>query len=97
MPGEFDLLERYLGDEAVLVLGHTHVQHHQHVGDTLVVNPGSVGQPRDGDPRAGFAVLDTERVAVETHRVEYDVERVQAAVREAGLPDRTATRLARGQ
>jgi len=97
MPREFGLLEPYLGDEDVLVLGHTHVQHAERVGDALVVNPGSVGQPRDGDPRAAFAVLDLEATSVETHRVAYDVERVWADVREAGLPERTGRRLERGE
>lgn len=99
MPRAFPALEPHLGDERVLVLGHTHVQHHERVDGTLVVNPGSVGQPRDGDPRAAFAVLDltASEVAVEEHRVEYDVDRVQADVTAAGLPERTATRLERGE
>jgi len=61
------------------------------------VNPGSVGQPRDGDPRTGYAVLDLDALTVETHRVEYDIDTVQEAVNEAGLPDRIGTRLARGE
>ena len=103
-PSEFPALESALGPEDVLLLGHTHVPGDARVGDTLVVNPGSVGQPRDGDPRASFAVLtlpDAEEsdagASVEHHRVEYDVERVQEAVREAGLPRRTGTRLSRGE
>lgn len=86
-----------LGDAEVLVLGHTHVQHAETYSEGIVVNPGSVGQPRDGDPQAAYAVLDLEAMTVETHRVPYDVERVQEAVRSAGLPDRTAIRLAHGK
>ncbi|WP_254537037.1 metallophosphoesterase family protein [Halomarina litorea] len=99
MPRGFAALEPHLGDERVLVLGHTHVQHHERVDGTLVVNPGSVGQPRDGDPRAAFAVLDLEAssVSVTAHRVEYDVERVRADVAAADLPERTGARLARGE
>jgi diadenosine tetraphosphatase ApaH/serine/threonine PP2A family protein phosphatase len=67
------------------------------VEDTLVVNPGSVGQPRDRDPRAAFAVLDLETGTVEHHRVEYDIDRVQDDIVAAGLPERTATRLERGE
>jgi len=97
-PREFPLLADHLGDEAVLVLGHTHVQHHERVDGTLVVNPGSVGQPRDGDPRAAYAVLDLDgEPAVTEHRVAYDVDRVRADVEAAGLPERTGARLARGE
>ncbi|WP_336035813.1 metallophosphoesterase family protein [Halobacterium yunchengense] len=86
-----------LGDEDVLVLGHTHVQYHEAYDEGVVLNPGSVGQPRDRDPRAAYAVLDLDSLAVTEHRVEYDVERVAAAVREAGLPEGTAQRLSEGR
>ncbi|SEW25775.1 metallophosphoesterase family protein [Natrinema salifodinae] len=94
-PSEFS--PGLLGDEDVLVLGHTHVQGVERFAEGIVVNPGSVGQPRDGDPRAGYAVLDLDALTVETHRVEYDVEAVQDAVDDAGLPTRIGTRLARGK
>ena len=61
-----------------------------------LVNPGSVGQPRDGDPRASYLVLDPERRSVAWHRVEYDIPSVAAAMRESGLPDRLAERLHHG-
>jgi diadenosine tetraphosphatase ApaH/serine/threonine PP2A family protein phosphatase len=61
-----------------------------------MLNPGSVGQPRDGDPRAAYLVLDLELGRVTWHRVEYDVAPVQAAMRAAGLPGRLAARLAVG-
>ncbi|MFC7156330.1 metallophosphoesterase family protein [Halomarina halobia] len=96
-PREFEALAPLLGDERALVLGHTHVQHDERVEGTLVVNPGSVGQPRDGDPRAAYAVLDPNTPSVEQRRVAYDVERVRADVAAAGLPQRTAARLARGE
>ncbi|MFW6449300.1 MAG: metallophosphoesterase family protein [Halobacteriota archaeon] len=85
-----------LMDEPVLVLGHTHVQFERAVDGGLVVNPGSVGQPRDDDPRAAYAVLDPEALEVQLHRVSYDIERTQAAVHEAGLPASLASRLAVG-
>ncbi|OAQ53131.1 hypothetical protein HTG_09875 [Natrinema mahii] len=94
-PEEFTA--RMLGDEDVLVLGHTHVQGVERFGEGIVVNPGSVGQPRDGDPRAGYAVVDLDALTVETHRVEYDIDAVQAAVEEAGLPSRIGSRLVRGK
>jgi len=92
-----DFSPRLLEDERVLVLGHTHIQHVERYTEGTVVNPGSVGQPRDGDPQAAYAVADLETGSVETHRVSYDVERAQGAIREAGLPERLATRLARGE
>jgi len=84
------------GAEA-LVLGHTHVQDHRHVEGGVVLNPGSVGQPRDGDSRAAYAVLDLDGPTVAEHRVEYDVDRVVEAVEDAGLPERIGTRLYDGR
>jgi predicted phosphodiesterase len=61
-----------------------------------LVNPGSVGQPRDGDPRAAYALYSPEERAVEFRRVAYDVERAAAKIRAAGLPDFLAARLHEG-
>ncbi len=88
---------RLLGEETVLVLGHTHVQAHEQYTDGIVLNPGSVGQPRDGDPRAAYAVVDLDRLSVSEHRVAYDIDRVQTAVDEAGLPEQTGDRLENGR
>ncbi len=85
-----------LGDEELLVLGHTHVQGHRLTGEGIVCNPGSVGQPRDGDPRAAYAVVDLGTESVEERRVEYDVDAVVEAIEEVGLPTRTGERLSRG-
>ncbi|PSP58793.1 metallophosphoesterase, partial [Halobacteriales archaeon QH_7_66_37] len=86
-----------LGEEDVLVLGHTHVQGHERFDEGVVMNPGSVGQPRDGDPRAAYAVLDLDDLTVTEHRVEYDIDRVREAVAEADLPARIGDRLAEGR
>ncbi|MDY6819026.1 MAG: metallophosphoesterase family protein [Halobacteriales archaeon] len=86
-----------LGDEELLLMGHTHVQHHEIYSDGMIVNPGSVGQPRDSDPRAAYAVIDLDARTVDERRVEYDIDTVQEAVRAAGLPERTGRRLAKGQ
>jgi predicted phosphodiesterase len=64
---------------------------------TTLVNPGSVGQPRDGDPRASYLLLDMDEQVVTWRRVAYDIPAVQAAIRAAGLPRRLADRLAVGQ
>ena len=61
-------------------------------GRTLL-NPGSVGQPRDGDPRAAYLLLDLDARTASFRRVDYDVERTQAEIREAGLPETLAARL----
>jgi predicted phosphodiesterase len=62
-----------------------------------LVNPGSVGQPRDGDPRAAYAILDTTARVVELYRIEYPVETAQVKIREAGLPEVLARRLGVGR
>ena len=64
---------------------------------SVLINPGSVGQPRDGDQRAAFAIIDTERREVEVHRVDYDVERACAAITAAGLPISLSERLREGR
>jgi diadenosine tetraphosphatase ApaH/serine/threonine PP2A family protein phosphatase len=61
-----------------------------------VLNPGSVGQPRDGDPRAAYLLLDLEAQRASFRRVEYDVERTQREMRDAGLPELLAARLELG-
>jgi len=62
-----------------------------------LINPGSVGQPRDGDPRAAFCVFDPDRYEVTFYRVPYNIEKAQQHILAAHLPDRLATRLAEGR
>lgn len=62
-----------------------------------LVNPGSVGQPRDGDPRAAWLALDTEAGTARFHRVAYEIERAAEPIVAAGLPSRLANRLHTGQ
>lgn len=61
-----------------------------------ILNPGSVGQPRDRDPRSSYAIYDPQAETWESRRVEYDVEAVQKRIRAAGLPEKHALRLAEG-
>jgi diadenosine tetraphosphatase ApaH/serine/threonine PP2A family protein phosphatase len=61
-----------------------------------IYNPGSVGQPRDRDPRAAYAIFDPEARTWEACRVEYNIAEVQQRIREAGLPEKHAVRLAEG-
>ena len=78
-------------------VGHTHVGARFVTADgRVVINPGSVGQPRDGDPRAAYALLDPGSGAVTFERVTYDVALTQRRIRDRGLPLLLADRLERG-
>ena len=72
-------------DADVVCVGHTHHPYVLEVGEKLVINPGSVGQPRDGDPRASYAIIEDFRVDLK--RVEYPVEETVAVIHASGLPD----------
>ncbi|MBU4374608.1 MAG: YfcE family phosphodiesterase [Euryarchaeota archaeon] len=86
-----ELLSAVNGD--VLVLGHTHIQFKKEYTEGIIVNPGSVGQPRDGNPEAAFAVLDTVSGKIELKRVSYDIEKVIEDILAAHLPEKLAFRL----
>jgi diadenosine tetraphosphatase ApaH/serine/threonine PP2A family protein phosphatase len=66
-------------------------------GTRYLLNPGSVGQPRDGDPRAAFAIADLDHGVVEFWRVPYDIDAVQKRMKDAGLPEPLILRLAFGR
>ncbi len=66
-------------------------------GTRYLINPGSIGQPRDGDNRASFGILDSDRMTMAIHRVAYDYGKTQAKIRAAGLPSPLADRLALGR
>ena len=77
---------RLEGIEAdVVCVGHTHHPYVLEVGDKLVINPGSVGQPRDGDPRAAYAIIENRNV--ELKRVEYPLEPTVEVILESSLPE----------
>lgn len=65
--------------------------------ERVLVNPGSVGQPRDGDPRAAYAVVDSEAMTVEFHRVEYDITETQKRMRSSGASEWLTERLGYGR
>lgn len=96
-PAEFSASLLAEGVE-LLVVGHTHIQAARAFESGVVLNPGSVGQPRDGEPTAAFAVvkLTGSDVSVDLQRVEYDIDRVIEAVEAAGLPAQIGTRLRSG-
>jgi predicted phosphodiesterase len=86
-------------DDGVTATGQTRAQDEEldlEAGEWLI-NPGSVGQPRDGDPRAGWLELDIDGLRAVYRRTEYDIGGAQAAIRAARLPDSLAERLEYGQ
>lgn len=95
---EEDAGEGMLDAEEVdlLVLGHTHVPFVKSFGDRLIVNPGSVGQPRDHDSRASWALIDTKSKTCSIQRVSYDIGSAAEAIDAAGLPGFLAARLFSG-
>ena len=82
-------------DADILVYGHTHKPYRKDLGGKVFINAGSVGKPKDGDPRACVTIIDVvpEAVSVEFLRVAYDVEKTAAAILEHGLPEYFAERL----
>ena len=88
-------LEKFLDQvsKKVLVLGHTHVQWSLELGDRKIINPGAVGQPRDGNPKAAYAILDSKSEEFTMHRIGYDVEETASKTLEVGLPQHLARRL----
>jgi putative phosphoesterase len=76
----------------VICVGHTHLPYVLEVGDKTVINPGSVGQPRDGDPRASYAII--EDFKVELKRIEYPIGETVRVIEESTLPDQAKARLA---
>lgn len=86
-PATVDFWTRRLqGVEAdVICVGHTHQPYVLEVGNKLVINPGSLGQPRDGDPRGSYAIIENRRV--ELKRLEYPIEETVRLIDESSLPD----------
>lgn len=70
----------------VIVTGHTHMPYVKNFGDKILVNPGSVGEPRDGDPRASFATFDTVTGRLELGRLEYDIRKTSEYLKKMNFP-----------
>lgn len=84
-------------DARMVFVGHSHRAAIYRAGDRLLVNVGSVGQPRDSDPRARWGLVEDESMQPSLIAVEYDVQGAMQAIREAGLPEFLALRLESGR
>ena len=84
-------------EKAGIVRGGLYTKLRITAGRKYYINVGSVGQPRDGDPRAAYAIYDMQQNVVELRRVEYDIASAQRKILEAGLPPRAASRLEIGR
>jgi putative phosphoesterase len=82
-------------EAGLIILGHTHIPYVVEAEGGFMINPGSVGQPRDGDPRASYMLVEIRgsEVEVEHRRVGYDVDAVASKMRRVGLPEVLAARL----
>ena len=96
-PADFPKLQPYIDAYRGLILGHTHRQHQETIDGRVIVNPGSVGQPRDSDSTAAYAILDTADNSVTLHRTAYDIDRVNHEIAIEGLPTETGERLFHGR
>lgn len=96
-----DSLARIFASEGVDIIlgGHTHLPYVRRIGEGLLVNAGSVGKPKDGDPGAAYSMLTIDEKGVEAaiRRVPYDVEAAARAVEESGLPREFAAMLREGR
>jgi diadenosine tetraphosphatase ApaH/serine/threonine PP2A family protein phosphatase len=84
-----------MAEADIVLLGHTHVPLEEKFDSKLLANPGSVGQPRDGDPRASFGLLDVSSGGIdfEVRRVQYNIDLVASRIVNSGLPAFLADRL----
>lgn len=90
-----DLLKEFLEktEANVVVVGHTHVSFYKEIGVRLFLNAGSVGQPRDGNEKACYVYMDTDRNEIKTNRVGYDIDKVNVRIKNSRLPNSLGNRL----
>ena len=91
-----------LSQTKILILGHTHIPFvdeilNENGEQFLMLNSGSVGQPRDKDPRASFAVVNLDELTADIIRVNYDIEKVNERILDSGLPKILGERLFKGK
>jgi predicted phosphodiesterase len=85
-----------LAKAQIVISGHTHVPYVKRLPEGMLVNPGSVGQPRDGDPRASYLIYEEHEEDFELRRIDYPKQEAAAAMVPAGLPDFLGERLLSG-
>lgn len=96
-PSNFSTVGKEIVGHSGLLLGHTHHQHGEKVNGKTVLNPGSVGQPRDGNSDAAYAIINTESGDYNLKRVSYDIEKVESQISNEGLPSKSSDRLFSGK
>lgn len=94
--GSFDFEKMSNCGASIFASGHTHIQKLLTYGSLAYLNPGSVGQPRDGDPRAAFAIVESSG-AITLCREEYDIDKIAFAMKENGFESRFFEGLYRGE
>ncbi|MFW5953626.1 MAG: metallophosphoesterase family protein [Candidatus Natronoplasma sp.] len=92
---EKEFIDFFEVDQDTVLLGHTHIPMDRKINEKRFINPGSLGQPRDGDPRAAYAVL--KEGEIEFKRQEYDVKKVIEKMKEKGYPERAMRILKKGR
>ncbi len=80
----------------ILIMGHTHLPMSRKIEHGTIINPGAIGQPRDNNPKASYAILDSTLNRVTINRVKYDIETASKKIISAGLPRYLAERLFKG-
>lgn len=95
-PRDFPRMKKYLNGEKILLMGHTH-KVHSYKSDVLIANPGSVGQPRDGNVYSSYMIIETDPLEAEVRRVEYDINKVKQRIVNLGFPRDNYRRLFEGR
>ncbi len=87
-PEKFFLLMAKKTDADIMIYGHTHIPYHRKIGDKYFINAGSVGKPKDGDPRTCITILEISKSGVDLRfiREEYDIKKTLNSIIESGLP-----------
>ncbi|MEM2768758.1 MAG: YfcE family phosphodiesterase [Candidatus Pacearchaeota archaeon] len=88
-------LKKYNVD--ILIFGHTHIPFIKNINSKLVINPGSIGQPRDGNNKASFCIIDLENLEAKIFRKIYDINKIAEDIKQKGLPRIFADRLYLGK
>lgn len=92
-PKDFPSLVKFIENYKMLLIGHTHIQAAKHIDGKIILNPGSVGQPRDYEYRASYGIIDTDSYEYSLHRVDYNISAVKNRSIELDQPPKNWKRL----